>query len=286
MRVFVLGSTGMLGHAVHRELQLANIDTVTTARANADIAFDCLTDSVAHKLAHVDDGDYIVNCIGLITQKFSALNLDDRRRAIHINARFPHDLANHAERIGARVIQIATDCVFSGSTGRYNESSAHDAPDVYGKSKSLGEVPSPSFMHLRTSIIGRERNSAHSLLEWVLHHLPGSTLTGYTDRWWNGITTNAFGRVVAGIVNSDRFRPGTFHLAPNDAVSKASLVQMIADEFDRKDLIINEAPSGEFKDLTLTSQFPDLTEEMWHAAGYHSRPTIGILLSELATSGH
>ena len=276
----------MLGHAVHRELQLANIETVTAARTHADIAFDCLSDSVAHKLDSVNNGDYIVNCIGLITQKFSPLNLDDRRRAVLINALFPHDLAEFAERVGARVIQIATDCVFSGSAGRYDESSAHDASDVYGKSKSLGEVSSPSFMHLRTSIIGRETNSAISLLEWVLHHSPGSMLTGYTDRWWNGITTNAFGRIAVGIVNSDRFRPGTFHLVPGDAVTKASLLRMIADNFDRTDLIINEAPSGELKDLTLATRFPDITDELWFAAGYHSRPTIKDLLSEIATLGH
>jgi dTDP-4-dehydrorhamnose reductase len=44
-----------------------------------------------------------------------------------------------------KIFQIATDCVFSGSKGNYNEKNLHDAFDVYGKSKSLGEINNKNF---------------------------------------------------------------------------------------------------------------------------------------------
>ena len=48
-----------------------------------------------------------------------------------------------ADRTGARLIQISTDCVFSGARGNYAE---HDPPDgqtVYARSKALGEIADP-----------------------------------------------------------------------------------------------------------------------------------------------
>ena len=44
-----------------------------------------------------------------------------------------------------KVIQIATDCVFDGLKGNYTEDDKHNAIDVYGKTKSLGEVSADNF---------------------------------------------------------------------------------------------------------------------------------------------
>jgi dTDP-4-dehydrorhamnose reductase len=71
-------------------------------------------------------------------------------------------LAIFAEDSGAKVIQIATDCVFSGSNGSYLETDPHDATDVYGKTKSDGEIESSAVMQLRCSIIGRENKGKKS----------------------------------------------------------------------------------------------------------------------------
>ena len=59
--------------------------------------------------------------------------------AIKINTLFPYILSEIGERNSANIIHITTDCVWSGKEGNYNEDSPHDALDVYGKTKSLGE---------------------------------------------------------------------------------------------------------------------------------------------------
>ncbi|MEC7900574.1 MAG: proline dehydrogenase family protein, partial [Acidobacteriota bacterium] len=40
--------------------------------------------------------------------------------------------------------------------GAYKENDSHDAIDVYGKTKSLGEIKSENFFNIRCSIIGKE----------------------------------------------------------------------------------------------------------------------------------
>jgi dTDP-4-dehydrorhamnose reductase len=44
----------------------------------------------------------------------------------------------------SKIIHFNTDCVFSGKTGNYSENHKKDCNDIYGISKSLGEVSSKS----------------------------------------------------------------------------------------------------------------------------------------------
>jgi dTDP-4-dehydrorhamnose reductase len=282
VKAFVFGSTGMLGHAVVSELSSAGIHTVTVARAGADIAFDQEKQSVFELALGLEAGDYLINCIGLISHLIDEKDPASRARASNLNSLLPNELAALAESKGAELIQIATDCVFSGSTGNYSEDSPHDASDVYGKSKSMGEVDSPNAMHLRVSIIGKELRGKQSLLEWVIGQPKDSTIPGYTDRIWNGITTKAFGRLIVGIISKDGFSPGVTHVLPADKVSKFELVSMIASSFDRSDISVVPAVSGEEKDLTLATNRPETNRKLWLDAGYPQIPSIKELLGEIS----
>ena len=98
------------------------------------------------------------------------------------------------------MIQIATDCVYSGKTGGYNEDSLHDALDAYGKTKSLGEVRSSTFLNIRSSIIGPEINHKVLLLEWFLKQPKGAVLNGFSNHLWNGVTTLQFAELCLTII--------------------------------------------------------------------------------------
>jgi dTDP-4-dehydrorhamnose reductase len=272
----------MLGHAVVSELRTAGIQAVTVARTSSDIAFDQEKQSVFELALGLEAGDYLINCIGLISHLIDEKDPASRARASNLNSLLPNELAALAESKGAKLIQIATDCVFSGSTGNYSEDSPHDASDVYGKSKSMGEVDSPNAMHLRVSIIGKELRGKKSLLEWVLGQPKDSTIPGYTDRIWNGITTKAFGRLIVGIISQDGFSPGVTHVLPADKVSKFELVSMIAAAFDRSDISVVPAVSGEEKDLTLATNRAGTNRKLWLDAGYPQIPSIKELLGEIS----
>ena len=74
-------------------------------------------------LKNIKNNDIIINCIGIIPQKYK---LDNYRTFIKVNTLFPHKLQEIAEKINAKFIHITTDCVFNGSKGLYNENDIHD----------------------------------------------------------------------------------------------------------------------------------------------------------------
>jgi dTDP-4-dehydrorhamnose reductase len=77
--------------------------------------------NLARLVADRGSGNLVVNCVGLIKQYIRDEDLGDRRRAIAVNADFPHALAEFASAQGFRIIHITTDCVFSGGRGSYVE---------------------------------------------------------------------------------------------------------------------------------------------------------------------
>jgi dTDP-4-dehydrorhamnose reductase len=83
----------------------------------------------------INGAEWVINCIGVIKPYIHDDNAAEIERALRVNAVFPHLLAHAASECDARVLQIATDCVYSGEKGNYGELDKHDVLDVYGKTK-------------------------------------------------------------------------------------------------------------------------------------------------------
>ena len=276
----MFGPSGMLGHEVVRVLRQSGLEVATAGRTGAEIPFDAAS-SDFHD-SRLSGFDYIVNCIGLTTHHINKDDTEDAKKARYLNTEFPEQLTRFAEENGSRVIQIATDCVYSGSKGSYVEADIHDAVDVYGITKSAGEIASGNVMHIRCSVIGRELRDKKSLLEWVISQTENSEIPGYTDRRWNGVTTTAFAKVVLGIIQNDSFRSGTWHLVPKGSVSKFVLVSLIAQYFGRTDIRVKPAGSGIPKDLTLSTNNSESNQSLWSGAGYQGIPAIQELIAEIS----
>ena len=213
------------------------------------------------KLMHAD---WVVNCIGIIKPY-----CDDVLKAIQVNAEFP-------QLLNANTIQIATDCVYSGKKGSYVETDLHDATDVYGKTKSLGEAP--HIKNLRCSIIGPEVKNHISLLDWFLGQ---EKANGFTNHLWNGVTTYHFSKLVQGIIREGIELPNVQHIVPGDVVTKAELLRTIAEAYG-KDIPVTEVEAPEAVDRTLATNNPELNARIWKAAGYDTPPTIKQMVEELA----
>src|SRR5690606_4806083 len=97
--------------------------------------------------------DAVINAGGIVKQRAES---KQSLESIEINSLLPHRLALECQAIGARLVHVSTDCVFSGRKGRYAEVDFADADDLYGRSKFLGEVTGSEVVTLRTSIIGPE----------------------------------------------------------------------------------------------------------------------------------
>ncbi|MFD1793288.1 dTDP-4-dehydrorhamnose reductase family protein [Ochrobactrum teleogrylli] len=280
-KTLVLGASGMLGSAVFRALHgAANHHAVATVR-NASLmryfsveqqvdiisGIDVLdSDSLVALLGAVKP-DVIINCVGLIKQLAAS---KDPLVALPLNALFPHKLVRLAALSGARVIHISTDCVFSGSKGKYTEESTADATDLYGVSKHLGEVTEyQNAVTLRTSIIGRELTSSNSLVDWFLSQK--DQVKGYEKAIFSGLPTCELAAVIRDVVIETPTLCGLYHVSAK-AISKYELLRLIAAEYKKEITIIPDdsvsidrsLDSSKFSGATgyIAAEWPELIKRM------------------------
>jgi dTDP-4-dehydrorhamnose reductase len=283
-KVLVLGATGMLGSAVVDVLQTSEFELLIASRTSG-IRFDAENLDVVSLFnsAGLESGDYVINCVGLTKSRIDESSPASRAKAARLNIDFPAELAKVAFLREVKVIQVATDCVFSGKEGRYSESSLHDPEDVYGKTKSLGEISSDSVMHLRCSLIGPELGRNSLFFEWVRQQPSGASIAGYTDHLWNGLSSKAFGQIVLGILTHNLFRPGVQHLVPADQVTKDELVRLELGALGRSDVSVTSTTSQKAVDRTLSTENPEFNKELFAAAGYSALPTISQMVDEICS---
>jgi dTDP-4-dehydrorhamnose reductase len=234
-KVLVLGVTGMLGNAVFRLFsQSPGFETHGTARSSSGlrhfgealrpsivVGVDVeLHDHLVQLFSRVRP-NVVINCIGLVKQLAEA---DDPLAALPINALLPHRLARLASLAGARLVHVSTDCVFTGRHGLYRESDVPDALDLYGRSKLLGEVDEPHAVTLRTSIIGHELGTAHSLVGWFLAQ--EGRVRGFTRAVFSGLPTVELAKVIRDHVLPRADLRGLWHVS-SDPIAKYDLLQLV-----------------------------------------------------------
>lgn len=287
-KVLVLGSTGMLGHVMTRVLRKGGLEVAEANRQgvrlesqSCAIKFDVSKASELRDFLAKEKFDYVINCVGLIKQLIND-SVESKSAAILVNANFPIDLNSLAGLHNFRLIQIGTDCVFSGAEGSYSESSNHSPTDIYGMTKSLGESINSNGLILRASIIGPEVTTQKSLLEWFLSSPRNAKVRGYTNHMWNGLTTLHFARLVLGLIHSNTFVSGSYHVVPRDCVSKYQLLQYFKESFHREDIGVEPIESSESINRTLTTIHPDFNLLLWTNSGYNKPPTIANMVTELS----
>lgn len=288
-KVIILGCTGMLGSMLLRMFAgKNNLDVKATYRNVNALAslkrrypsidysqLDVEKASLRRIVVALEGAEWVVNAIGLIKPYIHDDNPDEINRAIRVNALFPHTLSKAVQETGSHVLQIATDCVYSGQKGQYRENDPHDCQDVYGKTKSLGEVFESHYYHLRCSIIGPEVQGHYSLLDWLLKHQQGAHINGFINHRWNGITTLQFARICLGIITNRRFSLSHVqHVVPADSISKADLLRLIAKEYKRDDLTVRNVQAPFSIDRTLSTHNTALNRKLWQMAGYDNPPTM------------
>ena len=166
--------------------------------------------------------DVVVNAVGLIKQLPNSANVIE---TLNLNSIFPHRLAEVAAKYTSRLICISTDCVFSGEKGNYTEDDLPDAFDLYGMSKNLGEVRSDGCLTIRTSIIGRELLTRHSLVEWFLGHAC-DTVKGYTKAIFSGFPTRELAEILVKVIREHAALSGIYHVS-SDPITKYDLLLLI-----------------------------------------------------------
>lgn len=237
MRVLILGGDGMLGHQLFTHFRPRHEVKVTlrqdlSAYTYASLfdrenSYDAIDIRSLNRLVEVLADyrpDAVINAVGIVKQRPDA---KESIPSLEINALLPHRLALLCKGMGARLIHLSTDCVFSGRKGNYRESDPSDAEDLYGKTKYLGEVHDKNCLTLRTSIIGRELSRFTSLFEWFLAQK--GTVMGFTKAIYTGFTTMEMSRIIEKMLVEFPDASGVYQVSSNP-ISKYELLLLFREK--------------------------------------------------------
>jgi dTDP-4-dehydrorhamnose reductase len=256
MKILILGITGLIGRTLFSQLKKnKSLEVYGSSRNknedqhNKEIQyFDYkYGENFLEKIIHEIEPEYIINCIG-VTKHIEGS--EDQLVSIPLNSLLPHNISKVISKSNSKLIQISSDCVYSGKKGDYKEEDTPDSLDLYGRSKAFGEVINNKDITIRTSTIGHEDNTNYGLLEWFLSQK--ESCFGYKNAFFSGLTTFELSKVIENYFLTDKSLSGLFHVA-GQPISKFRLLELIAAQYS---LEVKIKPNTEFCiDRTLNSSF-------------------------------
>ena len=245
--IVVLGSNGMLGHIV--------ADVFPGCQKISRKEFEYNGFNINGLLKYIYKGDVVINCIGYLN-KYANIN---PIKAVEINSKLPIELSSLCSNLGAKLVHISTDCVYSGDSGNYNILSNPSPKDIYGASKMIGDnIDLSKHLLLRTSIVGPElKLDGVGLLDWLIKSR-GKTINGWYDHIWSGNTTLQFAHKLRHIIHETGY-----HIVGGRKISKYDLANLINGIF-KLDLKIIKTNSGYPCDRSMIASydFPEITREL------------------------
>jgi dTDP-4-dehydrorhamnose reductase len=237
MDVMVLGHKGMLGHMVVKYLSNLGYTIQTISHKFPSIEFESTVRNFK--------GDFIINCIGAIPQ---------RTNDFKVNTDVPIWLSHNAP---CNVIHPGTDCEMDN--------------DVYGTSKRIAseyiKLYSKNTKILKSSIIGPEQGTANGLMAWL--GAQSGEVQGYTNAIWNGNTTLEWSKQAAELIrNWSNYKTET--ILESHPISKFNMLQLFAEYYDKKDLIITPVELGKDKCLIGEIKTKSLNEQLKELKQYEA----------------
>ncbi len=247
MRILILGGNGMIGHKMYQIISKVNDDTWVTLRNdlstyifsniyNNEKVIDNIDLSDFNNLLHILNEikpDIILNACG-ITIRRGVEKL--KSNSVLLNSALPHFLNEWVSFNNKRLIHFSTDCVFSGKKGDYLDTDIKDANDLYGATKSLGEIVDSKFtITLRGSMIGRELENKTELFEWFLLQR-NKKIKGFSEVIYAGITTVKMAEIVLRLINFYPNLSGIYNIS-SKPISKYDLLKMFNEQFSINSII-------------------------------------------------
>ena len=217
MKLLVTGANGQLGLSLKRILDDdKEIEAVFTDVADLDI-----TDYEAVD-AFMTSGkfDVVVNCAA-----YTAVDRaeSDDLLAARINTEAVGNIARAASRLGARVVHISTDYVFSGENSRpYVENDVPDPRSIYGRTKLEGEgiltSICPDAVIIRTAWLYSEfgNNFAKTMLRIAAE---GKPIRVVADQVGTPTYAGDLAEAIHSILHAPQWLPGIYHFTDEGVAS-------------------------------------------------------------------
>lgn len=178
--------------------------------------------------------DAVINCIGILNNNAEG----NKHKAVFLNSYLPHFISHVTENSKTKIIQMSTDCVFSGKSGNYKENSNRDGESFYDRSKALGELENDKDLTFRNSVIGPDINSdGIGLFNWFMKQQ--GAVNGYYKAIWTGVTTLTLAKAIEKAVEYNL--AGLYNLVNNESINKYELLRLFNKYFKNGSVTINKS---------------------------------------------
>jgi dTDP-4-dehydrorhamnose reductase len=237
MKFLVLGATRMAGHTISIYLKEQGYDITAFSRKPFPFCKNILGNACELKLLEdvIKKGEFdaVINCIRVLIQRSET----NKRRAIFLNSYLPHYLSDITKESKTKIIQMSTDCVFSGKKGNYSENSLRDGESFYARSKALGELENKKDLTFRTSIIGPDMNKdGIGLFNWFIKQQ--GEINGYTKAIWTGVTSLTLAKAMEKATEYNLV--GLYNLVNNETINKCEMLKLFNKYFKKNQITINQ----------------------------------------------
>lgn len=253
-KVLILGSGGLIGHKIFLNLKKnSNFRLFSLSKTikidNGTTILDINNFRKFEKYLKKIKPDFIINCVGLLIEDSEKFKLE----SIFLNAFLPNYLYFFSKKNKCKLIQISTDCVFSGNDRKpYKELDLPDGLSNYAKTKSLGEINEIDALTIRTSVVGPQLKEGGELFHWFMNQ--SGKINGYKKAFWSGVTTLELSKFVHwAILNKIN---GIYNLTNNKKISKYELL-LLFKKFTKKSILIDSS-----SDVKTDKSFVDTRKEI------------------------
>ena len=273
MKVLVTGFGGQLGYDVVRQLTLRGIPC-----KGVDVADFDLTDGDAVK-AYVQEynPDVIVHCAA-----YTAVDKAESEPEVcaRVNAMGTTNMVRAALTVGAKLVFISTDYVFSGDGEEpFEVDSPYQPRNVYGLSKVQAETAVRSLMQryfiLRTSwVFGK---NGHNFVRTMLRlGAERPEVSVVCDQIGSPTYTQDLARVICDLIPTEKY--GIYHVRNEGYMSWADFARMIMDHAGLRCRVV-PVPSSEYPTPARRPLNSRLSAKALEAAGIRPMPSVEDALS-------
>lgn len=254
MKLLVTGASGLLGSklaqiALARNLEVYGGFSNDAVPFGIPIKFDVSDRNQVDAAFKASKPDVVVHAASLTDVDKCELN---QSLAWKINVEGTRNVAEATAKLGAFLVYISTDYVFSGEKGCYKEDAAPNPINYYGLTKLKAEETAKQFVPgcciARTSVIygATPATGKINFALWLINKLQsGESVRIVTDQWNSPTLNTSLANMALEVV--DRRLSGVFHLCGASRVSRCEFALKIAETFGLDAGLIERVDSSTFK---------------------------------------
>lgn len=266
MRVLVTGACGQLGYAVSQELAVRETEYLGLSAREMDV-----TDRAAvQKRLLSYRPNVVINCAAY-TKVDQAEDKAGECWAVNVDG--VRNLAEGCGKIGAKLVHLSTDYVFSGEGDRpYEPDDCVKPLCVYGQSKLAGELAARSFLKecfiVRTSwAFGKsETNFVKTMLRLADCR---AELDVVCDQIGSPTYTVDLASLLCDMAETDKY--GVYHATNEGVCSRAELAREIFRQAG-KQVHINTVPTSQYPDRARRPLNSRMSKEKLEQMGFSRLP--------------